>query len=122
MVSSRVRGAHCPAAHCLLCSREYWLFNMALFQNGELKHVCSYKIHIFNIAGSLFGGEADETLVFDLQEQAELHEGSVRAQDAMDGSGHSPGVDAVVAIVLVVVIFGSLAGILVCCSRRRRSH
>ena len=93
---------------------------MALFQNGELTHVCSYKIHIFNISGSLFGGEADETLVFDLQEQAELHEGSVRAQDAMDGSGHSPGVDAVVAIVLVVVVFGSLAGILVCCSRRRR--
>ena len=117
-MGSRVSGAHCPAAHCLLRSRKYWLSKMSLFNNGDLKHVFSYK-YIFNIAGSLFGDEADETLGFDLQEQAELHEGSVRAQEAMGGSGPSPGVDAVIAIVLLVVIFGSLAGILVCCSRRK---
>ena len=71
-----------------------------------------------NIAGSLFGNDGtDEGLSADLQDQATLVEENLHAQGTVSEPGLSPGFDAVLAIVLVLGIFATLAAVLVCCGR-----
>ena len=106
------RLSHCP----LQAQSRTLLERMSLFQNGT--HVFLSRNCTSVILGSLFGDEeTDGSLGFDLQEQNELAEKSLQAQDTVSGANPSPGVDAIIAIAVLLVIFGSLAAILLCCSR-----